>query len=182
MRIVRAFNVSYIGVNPPESLVYLFKVFIFASSAEHFYMFLVHGRKEMATNLSKRISAFISEEFHETPPKVPFWNSEVRSCPAFFINQLTIRFVVVLQAKTKQIILQNLNMPVDIRNKVPDFDNDLADLSVDFVNFFGDLLPYHYFLLCLPVWSIEFFGKVRHQLITCFCEEKVLFKVGQLLM
>jgi hypothetical protein len=70
-------------------------------------------------------------------------------------------------------------MPVDVRNKVSDFDNDLADLSVDFVNIIGDLLPHHYFLLRLPVGSLEFFGKVSHQLITCFCEEKVFFKVGQ---
>jgi hypothetical protein len=34
-------------------------------------------------------------------------------------------------------------MAVDVRNKVSDFDNDLADLSVDFVNIFGDLLPHH---------------------------------------
>jgi len=179
MRIVSAFKVSQVGVNPSESFVQLFKVFITASSAEHFDMFLVRGRKEMASNLSKRISAFISEEFHEASPEVPFWNSEVRSCPAFFVNQLTIRFVLVLLTSTKQIILQNLNMPVDVRNKVSDFDNDLADLSVDFVNIFADLLPHHYFLLRLPVGSIEFVGKVSHQLITCFCEEKVFFKVGQ---
>jgi hypothetical protein len=62
MRIVPAFNVSQVGVNPSESFVQLFNVFITTSSAEHFYMFLVRGRKEMASNLSKRISAFISEE------------------------------------------------------------------------------------------------------------------------